>query len=329
MKTSTLLTWVSPIVVALSLGSLAAADDIVVLNTGETLRGTITENTPEHIILHHPVLGDLTITADQVQSFTMGVDDAAATEAVEAAVPVPAAPTPVAEEPAEEEDQWENHFDLGVSGSAGNTEDTNLRLAIKSIWTRPMNVITLDSSFLHATSNGDATESRFTAGIYSEWPQPDSRWSYFAQARFDYDDFNTWLYRITGGAGVAYRLIDIDEPVEGKDYNRIFQLKLRAGLGFAREFKSMNEDIQPEAILGADLLWSINSWQDLTASTTLFPNLENGEYRLVNKVEWVLKLQEHNGVSLKFGLEHEYQSAVAMGVRPNDFHAFAALGIDF
>ncbi len=326
----------------------ALAVDVVTLASGEALRGEVIEQTAEHVILRHAILGELTISAESIKSVIIGMveegAEAATTPAAPAvepsveaepaeeaapAPPAPETPLPVDEKPAEER-RWKSHLDLGVTSTSGTTDDMNLRAAVKTVWTRQINVITLDSSYSYSTSNGDTNENRFTAGVLSEWPRPNSRWSIFAQARYDFDEFNTWNSRVTAGAGVAYKLLDIDEPVEGTDYNRILQLKLRGGAGVAREFGSSNKDIQPEAIIGADLLWQLNSWQDLTASTTLFPALDDlGEFRIVSKIEWSMKMDAMDGVSLKLGLAHEHQSRVDAGNSHDQLSVYAALGIDF
>jgi hypothetical protein len=324
-------------ILALAAGRAVFAVDMVVLTTGETLRGEIIEQTDAHVVLRHPILGDLTIDADAVESLTL---DLVPEPVEEAAEPAPATDAETAQavaaqaaldeaKQADEADQWKSRFDFGFTGTAGTTEDTNVRVALKSVYTRPMNTITLDTSYIHSTNGGDATENRFTAGVHSDWPRPDSPWSVFAQARYDYDEFNTWISRVTAGGGLAYKLFDIEEPIEGTDHVRVFQVKLRGGLGVAREFGSMNKDFQPEAILGGELLWKLNSWQDLTASSTYYPSLTDGEFRVVSKVEWSLKLSELDGISLRLGLAHEHQSRTAPGISPDQLSVFATLGIDF
>ena len=328
------------LILALAINAGVYGVDVVVLTTGETLRGEVIDQSPERVILRHPVLGELTIPTDSIESVLLGVTEltpasdelppAPSTEPTPAAAPVPIPEPESLPEEKPKEKAWKTHLDFGATATTGTTDDSNIRVAGKSIWTRTMNVITLDSSYIYSVSNGDRSENRLTAGVLSEWPRPDSRWSIFAQARYDYDEFNTWTSRVTAGAGLAYAVFDVNEPVPGSDHERVFQLKLRGGAGFAREFGSSNKDIQPEAILGADLLWQLNSWQDLTASTTLFPNLDDlGEFRLVSKVEWSLKLNTLDGINLKLGLAHEHQSQVDPGNSHDELSVYAAVGIDF
>lgn len=308
---------------------LAMAVDVVVLTTGEVLRGEILEHTAEHLVMHHPVLGELTINAADIESFTMHLDEEAAAEVAAPAEPQPEPPPAPVEEPKKQK-QWKSHFDLGVSGTAGNTEDANLRLAIKSVWTRPENILTFDAGFNYATSNGDETENNFTAGVLSDWPMAESPWGYFAQGRYDHDNFDSWTDRLSAGAGVSYRLFDIDEPIPGTDERRVFQVRLRGGFGFAREWGSMNTDFQPEAILGANLVWKLNSRQDLLAGTTLYPNLGDfGEFRVVSNIEWILKIDQLDGINFKLGAAHEYQSRTDGPIKHSDLSVYAALGIDF
>jgi len=107
-------------------------------------------------------------------------------------------------------------------------------------------------------------------------------------------------------------------------------LTLRGGLGGSREWGSDNEDIRPEALLGADLAWQISDAQDLTADTTIFPDLEEfGEFRTVSNLGFSWKLAETSNVALSAGLQHEYQSQVDPGTKHNDLRLYAGLQFDF
>src|SRR5262249_22000112 len=120
------------------------------------------------------------------------------------ATPVPPPPTGPDDKP-----RWKSEFEAGASAAWGNNDDRDVRVRFASTRVAPDNTLKLDSLYHFATSHGKATSNSFTAGALSDWPVPASRWSYFAQGRFDYDDFVSWDYRVSAAGGVGYRLLEV------------------------------------------------------------------------------------------------------------------------
>ena len=57
--------WFAGIMALFLLVSRAAADEVK-LTTSDVLHGTVVEQTDEHVVLEHPVLGSLSIPRDQI-----------------------------------------------------------------------------------------------------------------------------------------------------------------------------------------------------------------------------------------------------------------------
>ncbi len=311
--------------------------DQVTLTTGDVLRGEIVQSTAEHLVLDHPILGRLEIprhAVDRVddlppaptESPPSAEKDAAKTDGPSSPRPASATPKPKAPP----KPRWDSKLEMGFGATEGNSEDANVLLAFNSRLDRGFDKYTVDSRYSLRTSRGDRSENKLTAGLLTEWPIPPSRWSYFAQTRYDFDEFQSWDTRLTGGGGLGYHLLDINDVDKTGSPIDVFDLHLRIGMGLRREFGSMNERIQPEGIFGGNLVWQVTKHQRFAAGSTIFPNIEeSGEFRVVTNAEWVLKLNTFDGLSLKLGLAHEHQSLTDPGIEQNDLSIYGAFVLDF
>ena len=310
--------------------------DWVELITGEVLRGEIIQTAGDRLVMDHPILGRLEIprnAIEQVEDLPPVATDLPPTTPTDEAK-LNELPSPQAEPPTQPKAspklRWNSKIELGFVANEGNTEDANVLLAVNSLLDRGYDKYTFDSRYSLRTSRGDRSENKLTAGLLTEWPIPPSRWSYFAQSRFDFDEFQSWETRLTGGGGLGYHLIDINEFDSNGNAIDVFDLHVRAGLGLRREFGSMNERIQPEGILGGNLVWQITNHQRFAGGSTFFPNLEeSGEFRVVTNAEWVFNLNTFEGLSLKLGLAHEHQSLTDPGIDENDLTVYGAFVLDF
>ncbi len=322
----------------LSLCTLTAekvSPDRLHLVNGDVLHVQVIEEADDHVVVDHPVLGRLTIPRASIAQIVRqeeGSPDSpgdgkhpdevtrdpappgveAPTEPENQAAPaLPPPPTPV---------PWKVSLELGFTGTQGNTETTDIRLALLAGRETTEARIALDTSYLYGETSGDRRLNRFTAGGRHDWLFPESRWFIFAQARYDYDEFQSWEQRVTGGAGVGYEFVK----------NDTVRLMGRAGLGAVWEIGSEDDGIEPEAILGLDFGWQITSRQRLGATTTFYPNLGDlGEFRIVSSADWTIQLDQASGIDLKLGVAHEHQSRVDPGRERDDIKVFGSIVIRF
>ncbi len=295
---------------ASSLTSPPALGDEVTLSTGDTLTGAVVEQTADTVVLQHDVLGRLEIPLAQVQAVI-------GPETIEVETVIPEAKVAGAEP---EKSEWESRFELAAGGAFGNTDTQNFRLGLTSKRETESMRTSLDAAYYYGADNGDRTENRFTAGILNDWLFKNSRWLIFAEGRYDYDEFKSWEHRISAHVGPGYRLIESER----------FNLNLRGGIGFSKEFGSDGEDFRPEALLGTDFTWQITERQSLEGSATIYPDLdETGEYRTLSRLNWAVLVDPDSNISLTAGLEHEYQSDVDPGVEEHDLRVFAGFMFDF
>jgi putative salt-induced outer membrane protein YdiY len=332
-----------PLVFALALAvstAWTALAEEVELISGERLTGRIARRSAERLVLDHAILGSLGIPLSAVRSIDGRPLPPAEEQAPRQSAEESAERKPSAEKEAEATateppqpppaPEWDSQIELGAAAREGTTDEANLRAALRTTRRRPGHQFKYDATYRLATVRGDRTENRFSTGFFSEWDRPRPRWTAFAQGRYDMAEFQSWEQRLTAAGGVGYRLMDLkctDE--EGRPYDA-FVLIGRIGAGLRQEWGSENEDLSPEGLLGAEFTYRVNSHQTLAGETTAYPDLgDTGEFRLVSALNWSLDIDRADGISLKFGFTHEYESRTGSGVSHNDLAAFGALVIDF
>ncbi len=326
-----------------ALGPGAAWGDVLILTNGDRISGTILKQTDEATVIEHPVLGALTVPADQISSVFVGaapqVEPAPEPETEAAPEPGPetaaaevAAPTPPAPEEPEPEDNagmfgtsflrgWNKGVELGFSGKSGNTEETDIFAAVFADFEDERDRWEFDARYFLSTSEGETTDNEFYASILKDWKYPNSPWFWFARARYDWDQFEDWRHRISAHMGPGYEIINTEE----------LKWRARAGVGVLGEFGGEADDrVTPEGLAGTEVIWNISERQKLTAHATVFPDLGDvGRYRSLSGAEWSIKIDRADGLSLKFGIEHEYQSETDDDSDHNDFRYYGALVFDF
>ncbi|MHC4106849.1 MAG: DUF481 domain-containing protein, partial [Planctomycetota bacterium] len=307
------------LLIALFLCASPLDADEIQLKTGDRIIGTIIEQDEDHLIMTHPVLGRLEIPRAQIELISVEADDEAAEPPAETAAkefaaeaqadaPPDKPAAPAAEAPKESE--WEFSLVLGLSARAGNTDSQTFNAAFTASRETPAVRTHFNAAYYLDISDGDTTDNNFTAGARHDWLLPKSRWFYFAQGRYDFDDFQSWQHRVSAHGGVGYHLVQTDD----------FRFKLRGGIGGVKEWGSDDQDLRPEGLFSTGIVWQLTDRQKFTAESTLFPHLDDlSEFRVLTNGQWSLLLDEENRLSLNLSLQHEYESMVDPGDDRNDF----------
>lgn len=284
----------------------------VTLPNGNVVTGQVVSRTDENITINNETFGQLTIP----------IVDGVAVETI--AGPGAAEQPPAEEEsPVEEVDEnpWEIRFELGASGSRGNTDRDNFRSAITLNRDTDEMTTLISADYRWAAEDGSTTENRFYLRGRNEWKVPDSKWSYFAQGDADIDEFKDYDIRVSLFGGAGYRFIDTDEE----------KFKGRIGLGASRPFGAPQDDEWvPEGMLGVDYFLKINDSVTFTALAEYYPNLEDlNEFRARGEAAVEIALDNDKTWFLRLNVEDRYESQVGPGVEKNDFYYGAAILLVF
>jgi putative salt-induced outer membrane protein YdiY len=281
------------------------------LDSGDVLNGTIVDETDDTLVLDHAMLGRLEIAMARIAAIDGG--DNSARQLADVALAQLA-------EAEEETSPWKTSVRFGLAATFGNTDEQTVTAGVDSKRETDETRLIIDGSYYYSQSDGDRTDNKFTAGVRHDWLLPDSQWFLFAQGRYDYDEFESWEHRAGAHGGVGYEFIDTDE----------LYLSGRIGAGVTKEWKSLDNDLKPEGLLGLDLRWQIKEDHSFNLGTTLFPDLGDfGEFRWVTRADYSILLSESLNMSFTIGLRDEYQSEVDPGSKHNDLRITAGLQFDF
>lgn len=212
-------------------------------------------------------------------------------------------------------DGWENSAELGVNGSAGNTESssfqTGTRLKRKSDYT----LFDLRATYNRTSSGG--TETQNNALIYTNWERflGKSPWTLFVKNGLEFDKFKAFDYRYNLNSGLGYQFFKTDD----------LTLTGRFGAGVSHEFGGPDDRWVPEALFGGDYEHQVNARNKLLAKIDYFPEWANfSNYRLVSDVAWEYLISADGNLSFKLGATDRYDST-PNGRKPNDVNYSALI----
>ena len=276
----------------------------VQLNNNDELTGVITQRDEQGVTLEHQDLGTLRFGNDEVKDVTMKESDPAYV--------VPPEPDFFI--------GWDKTLSAGINGSRGNTDAVNIYASFDTSYENPEHRWLIDADLFYAEDEGENTRNYFQTGLTKDWLIPDRAAFYWVNLKYEQDRFTGWEERTSGFAGVGY------EFVEDRDYTLIGRL----GVGGQYEAGQVNE-FTPEVLIALEGKWTINSDSSLRYYTYFYPSLDPAfsEFRNVSGLAYKISIDHAKGLSLKAGVENQYQSEVAEGTEKNDLKYYAALVLDF
>lgn len=223
-------------------------------------------------------------------------------------------------DPTSWKDGWDFSANVGLSGSTGNTESVSGRAALSGERDTSKYETSLAMSYTYASADGNKSTSRGEVSLRNDW-LTNSKWRYFAQGKYEYDEFQQWDHRLSGAAGVGYEFIKNDKHT----------LVGRVGLGGSYEMGgTAQEEFVPEGLVGLDWKYRISENSTLKASTTYFPSFDDfGEFRWVSGAGLEVVMDKESGMTLNTGFEHRHDSNPGSGFKNNDLDYYMGLGWKF
>ncbi len=215
---------------------------------------------------------------------------------------------------------WDYAFSAGISGASGNNENFSGRLSLTGERKTDEMETTGHASYIYSTSDGEQSASRGEIGLRNDWLL-DGPWRFFAQGKYEYDEFQAWQHRLSGALGFGYEFINNDKTT----------LIGRAGVGGSYEFgKNADEEFVPEGLLGLDWTHQLSENTKLTATTTYFPSFDDfGEFRWNSGAGIEVLLDGDSGMTMNAGIEHRHDSTPGAGIKPNDVSYYMGVGWKF
>jgi putative salt-induced outer membrane protein YdiY len=296
---------VTGLAVLLLAAAAASAADEVVLENGDVLKGKVLEKTDVHVVLDHPTLGKIDLPAGRVKSITL-----------EGQAPGPPPPPPP---------RWVSKLEAGINGSAGNSKTFGFIGGFVTEKKTALDLKRFEARYFYATTDGEPIQSRAYGIFRKDWFfASDSRYSFFAEGRYDRDRFQPWTQRATASAGVAYKFINKERLFVG------FRVGGAATKEWGLEGPDRDTNVRPEGLLGVETKWKIDDRKELTAQVTYYPDLsDTPQYRMIASAGISIRLDEKGAMTLRGGVEYEYDTHHQAPFEREDVRYFALLIFEF
>lgn len=298
------------------LGVVSEAPLTVAIEGGERLVGRLDYDPEDGQQLASERLGEISLEQPEITALWPADEAAPVDEDVERAVAAVAAEKDAEIEALEARqaqyaDPWSGSVALGISGSEGNTEETNINAAIN--FKREVEDDRLILSFLadYAEQDSETTSNEFI-GMGRLEHDLSERQFIFGQASLETDEFEDIDLRaiVLGGYGYFF----LQQPKH--------TLKGRVGVGVQKEsFDSGGSSTDALLQLGYDHEYLYSDWIKFTDSLTYLPVLDDlGDYRLVFDAAVELPLGEKKPWALRAGINAQYDSDPEPGVDDVDIN---------
>ena len=322
--------------------------DEIVLSDGDVIRGRITEESEEAVVLEHPVFEEMRIPRDRIVAIRRGNSRRSGPgfgELVTGAGVRPPSSFPRSpatqvrsgastddpdgeqDEASEKQDTIESltepdtwTFVLGTAfGYVQNVNsEINLRLSAQAEHTSDFARLRIDSAYFLNSTNDTIVDNDLQLSSVQDWYFPSLEWSIFASAAYQWDAFEEWEHRLSGYLGPGYKLVERED----------LAIDLRVGAGATYEY-GLSQTL-PEALLSFEWSWEIDDRQRLNGVCSYLPDLTRiDQYRLQLNGEWNFRLQKEEGLSFYVGVKDEYQSMVSEGSTNNDLRLFGGIKYEF
>jgi hypothetical protein len=129
----------------------------------------------------------------------------------------------------------------------------------------------------------------------------------------EYDKFQDWDWRLSAFGGVGYEVIKNEKTL----------LLPRFGAGATQTFGGSDDKVTPELDFGLDWEQKIDDRQKLFVTADYYPSLLNfSDYRARIKGGYEVLVDPVNNLSLKLGVEDNYDSSPGDDAKKNDITYF-------
>lgn len=190
-------------------------------------------------------------------------------------------------------EDWHGSGELGGSIATGNTESTGLSagLILTKEGIKWSHKLRAAADYLR--SDGVTTRNQWMASYEPNYNLSD-RLFLFGLAMYEKDRFQGFNNRITGSAGVGYRVI-VSDPLT---------LDVKAGPAWRRTNWLLEPDTSEiEGLAGADLVWHITPTIDFIDNAQALIGSDNSTYS--NTASLTATLSGALSARLSFGVRHE------------------------
>lgn len=210
---------------------------------------------------------------------------------------------------------WEGNIELGLSGSAGNSETMSFRFATHLERDTQDRIATADLLYRKTHADGTETANNLLGEGRHEWILGSSNWTYFVHGTAEYDEFRAFDLRLAGDTGLGHYFIR----------NDITELQTRGGAGVSHEIGGPDDSYVPEAVAGLTVKHKLSDRQRFLLTSDYYGDWTDfNDFRINSQMAWELLLDEAMNLSLKLSVLDRYDST-PNGAKHNDIDYAATM----
>jgi hypothetical protein len=203
---------------------------------------------------------------------------------------------------------WKGSFEVGVNGSEGNTETTNVIVGFFAKRATVRGEFSTDLDYSYEQNNGAKSADKLFWMNRYEGKLANGVTSWFFDFSYEYDDFKAYDFRLASHLGLS-------QPLHETDYSKLVG---RVGFGASREFGVADADWIPEMVLGWDYGLQVTDASKLTFAGDYYPDVNDfSTYRINMKLTYEIKLEGH-GCSLLASVFDRLDTQANPGQKKND-----------
>jgi hypothetical protein len=211
--------------------------------------------------------------------------------------------------------EWTGGFDFGFNGTAGNSENLNLRAYAETKRERADSIWTANALYTYGMTGNLRIQNRLLFNTKYEWLFGCSPWSYWVSGSAEYDQFRTYDVLLAGHTGVAYAWWK----------NDVSMFKTRLGFGGSDTLGGTDDKFKPEMLVGVDYEQKFGDRTKLVIAGNVMPDISRwSEYRAEARATYEVLLDAEHNIVFKVGMIDRYVSN-SQGSKPNDIEYFTAL----
>jgi putative salt-induced outer membrane protein YdiY len=315
----------------------AAAQDEVVLKSGEKVVGTIKGMKGGKLAVDSPQLGSLKIAADQIASlksdqvfkFTLATGETiegrissfdAGKARVESAgagpVDVELAKVKVVNEPPVE---WHGFVDIGGRTTDGNTHNAAFTAAFEASRVSDVDEILVRALFRYGEDSDRVIIERNSYGLAKYSYRFSDRFYGFASAEFYSDRFKDLTLRTILSGGIGYKLVT--EPWA--------DLSLEAGVAYIdNNFRVSDDEGHAGGRLAAHARIALPLGFELVDDFVFYPNFEESQDFQIHN-ELAVSRGIGGGWTMRAGVITDYDREPTLGTHRHDDTYFVSVGYKF
>lgn len=206
---------------------------------------------------------------------------------------------------------WTQRLELGARFRDGNSEEDFIDVGSKLERKDSDRTMSFEFGGQYARANEQPTANRWFGNVTVDLSR-EGNWILFVANRNEFDEFENLDYRGTAAGGFGYRFFN--------EKTRRFILRLGPGVTYQKFHDPKVIRTTPDLLAEVEFQWPLFDRTQFEHKTTVTPNLEDFQvFRLQSNYGIVVRLDEDERWSLKFGLQHDYNSRPNVNNKPSDY----------